>query len=319
MTRGLVTVFGGSGFVGKHVVRALVKDGWRVRVPMRRPHTGQELKVIGNVGQVQLMQANLRYKDSVARAVTGSDAVINLVAVLFEKGKQSFESLHVQGAENVAEAVAAAGIKNFAHISAIGADAESKSKYARTKATGEARIRAHVPTADILRPSIIFGPEDKFFNRFADMARIAPALPLIGGGETKFQPVYVGDVAQAVAKVMGDTTTGETYELGGPRIYSFKELMEFMLSVIDRRRFLVPVPWFAANGLGLMGEMSGVLPVIDPFLTRDQVTNLKYDNVVNEDVKSFADLGIGLETIESIVPSYLIRFRRYGQFHEKQI
>jgi len=317
MTKGLVTVFGGSGFIGKHVVRALVKDGWRVRIPMRRPHTGQDLKVIGNVGQVQLVQANLRFKTSVERAVEGSDAVINLVALLFESGRQSFNALHINGATHIAEACASRGIKNVVQVSAIGADAESDSDYARTKAEAEAIVQDLVPTVDVMRPSIVFGPEDAFFNRFAQMAQLAPALPLIGGGDTKFQPVYVGDVAEAIAKVIGRGTTGDTYELGGPRIYSFKELMQLMLDTIGRKRLLLPLPWMVTNGLGFVGELSGALPFIDPFLTRDQVTNLKPDNVVSDDAKSFEDLEITLETVESVLPTYMGKYRKYGQFHEK--
>ena len=210
MGKGLVTVFGGSGFLGKHVVRALVKDGWRVRVPLRSPHTAQELKVIGDVGQVQLMQANIRFPQSVERAVEGSDAVINLVALLFEAGKQNFESVHVRGAETLANAAKAAGIHNVVQVSAIGADIDSDSDYARTKGEAETAIRAAVPSADIMRPSILFGPEDDFFNRFASMAQFVPALPLIGGGETKMQPVYAGDVAQAIAKVVRQGTSGKT-------------------------------------------------------------------------------------------------------------
>ena len=318
MTKGLITVFGGSGFLGKYVIRELVKDGWRVRAAVRRPHTAQELKVIGNVGQVQLVQANLRFAKSVEHAVAGSDAVINLVALLFEEGKQRFESLHVRGAETLAKATADEGISNFVQVSAIGADLESDSDYARTKAEGEDAVRAAIPTADIMRPSIIFGAEDQFFNRFAAMAQFAPALPLLGGGTTKFQPVYVGDVAQAIAKVASQGTSGKTYELGGPRSYSFKELMHFMLEQIDRKRFLAPVPWFAANMMGFAGEISGMAPFVKPFLTRDQVKNLKIDNVVADDALSFSDLGIKLETIEAIVPTYLGRYRKYGQFHEKR-
>jgi len=289
-----------------------------VRAAVRRPHTAQELKVIGNVGQVQLVQANLRFANSVDRAVEGSDAVINLVALLFEEGKQSFESLHVRGAETLAKAAAAQGISNFVQVSAIGADAESNSDYSRTKAEGEQAVRGAIPTTDIMRPSIIFGAEDQFFNRFAAMTQIAPALPLLGGGATKFQPVYVGDVAQAVAKVASQGTSGKTYELGGPRTYSFKELMHFTLETIDRKRFLAPVPWFAANMMGFAGEISGAVPFVKPFLTRDQVKNLKIDNVVADDALSFADLNIRLETIEAIVPTYLGRYRKYGQFHEKR-
>ena len=318
MHNGLVTVFGGSGFVGRQVVRALADAGWRIRVPMRRPHLGHELRVVGTVGQVQLMQANLRFPDSVGRALDGADACVNLVALLFESGNQTFEALHVDGAESIASACAARGITNFAHISAIGADVQSKSDYARTKALGEERIRALVPSADILRPSIIFGEGDGFFTRFASLAQLAPALPLIGGGKTRFQPAYVGDVADAVATVVQRGTTGTTYELGGPRQYSFRELMAFTLDAIDKRRFLVPVPWFAAAPMGLAGELSGKLPFVAPFLTRDQVENLKADNVVSGDHPGFAELGIAPSTIEAIVPDYLERFRKYGQFHEER-
>lgn len=316
MNKGLVTVFGGSGFLGKHVVRALVAQGYRVRVPMRRPHTGMDLKVIGGVGQVQLMQANLRFEDSVARAVEGSDAVINLVAVLYEEGSQKFEALHVKGAETVAKAVAEAKIENFVHISAIGADVESESDYARTKGEGETLVKHLVPTADIMRPSIVFGTEDQFFNRFAAMAQLAPALPLIGGGQTKIQPVYAGDVAKAIAAKIVHGTNGLTYELGGPRIYSFKELLSYMLEVIAKKRLLLPVPWFAANLMGFAGELSGSLPFIAPFLTRDQVKNLKQDNVVTENILGFADLNITPETVEAIVPTYLVKYRKYGEFHQ---
>ncbi|WP_416876746.1 complex I NDUFA9 subunit family protein [Litorimonas sp.] len=316
MKNGLVTVFGGSGFLGKHVVRALVAKGYRVRVPMRRPHIGMDLRVIGNVGQVQLVQANLRFEKSVQRAVEGSDAVINLVAVLYEAGQQSFEALHVRGAETLAKAVAAEGITNFVHVSAIGADKDSQSEYARTKGEGEEIVREHVPTVDIVRPSIIFGNEDEFFNRFASMAQLSPALPLIGGGKTKFQPVYVADVADAIARRVEAEASAQTYELGGPEIYSFKELMQFMLETIGKKRLLVPVPWFAANMMGFGGEMVGAMPFLEPFLTRDQVENLKNDNVVGQDVQGFADLGIKPETIEAIVPSYLIKYRKYGEFHQ---
>lgn len=316
MKNGLVTVFGGSGFLGKHVVRALVAKGYRVRIPMRRPHTGMDLRVIGNVGQVQLMQANLRFEKSVQRAVEGSDAVINLVAVLYEAGQQKFEALHVRGAETLAKAVAAEGITNFVHVSAIGADKDSQSDYARTKGEGEEIVREHVPSVDILRPSILFGNEDEFFNRFASMAQLSPALPLIGGGKTKFQPAYVADVADAIARRVEAGASAQTYELGGPQIYSFKELMKFMLEMIGKKRLLVPVPWVGANMMGFGGEMIGALPFLEPFLTRDQVENLKNDNVVGKDAQGFADLGITPETIEAIVPSYLIKYRKYGQFHQ---
>ena len=316
MHNGLVTVFGGSGFVGRHVVRALARDGWRIRVPMRRPHLGQDLKVAGTVGQVQLMQANLRFPESVDRALDGADACVNLVALLFETGKQTFEALHVDGADAIARSCAARGIANVAHISAIGADVEAASDYARTKGEGELRIREHVPTADILRPSIIFGEGDGFFTRFAGLAGFAPALPLIGGGKTRFAPAYVADVADAVAAVLKRGTTGTTFELAGPAEYTFKELMQFTLKTIDKRRLLLPVPWFAAGPMGFMGELAGSAPFVEPFLTRDQVENLKVDNVPSGDHPGFAELGIEPSTIEAIVPDYLERFRKYGQFHD---
>ncbi|WP_298916862.1 complex I NDUFA9 subunit family protein [uncultured Algimonas sp.] len=316
MHHGLVTVFGGSGFVGKQVVRALVRDGWRVRVAMRRPHLGHELRVPGDVGQVQLMQANLRFPDSVDAALDGADACVNLVALLFESGRQTFEALHVDGADTIARTCAVRGIANLAHVSAIGADVDARSDYARTKGEGEGRIRAHVPSADILRPSIIFGEGDGFFTRFAALALRSPVLPLIGGGATKFQPAFVGDVAQAVATVIRRGTTGATYELAGPRTYSFAELMRFTLDTIDRRRLLLPVPWFATGPMGFAGELSGALPFVEPFLTRDQVENLKVDNVASGDHPGFEALDITPDTIEAIVPDYMERFRKYGQFHE---
>lgn len=315
---GLVTVFGASGFLGRYVVRALTARGWRVRAAVRNPHTAHELKVIGDVGQVQLMQANLRFPTSVARAIEGSDAVVNLVGVLFESGRQTFESLHVGGPEIIGEACAAAGITNVATVSAIGADVDSESEYARTKGEGEAILREHIPTADILRPSILFGPEDDFFNRFAGLVSFAPALPLIGGGKTKFQPVYVEDVANAVAISVTQGTSGETYELGGPSTYTFKALLQFILETVGKKRFLAPVPWFAANMMGFGGELSGALPFVKPFLTRDQVENLKLDNVVSDTAKGFEDLGVRPETVEAIVPSYLSKYRKYGQFYEKR-
>jgi len=316
MHNGLVTVFGGSGFVGKQVVRALVRDGWRVRVPMRSPHLGHELRVLGSVGQVQLVQANLRFPTSVEAALDGADACVNLVALLYESGRQTFESLHVDGAKSIAMACVARGITNMAHISAIGADPDAKSDYARTKGEGEAVILGHLPTADIMRPSIIFGEGDGFFTRFASMARMSPALPLIGGGKTKFQPAYVCDVADAVAAVIKRGTSGQIYELAGSQTYSFEQLMRFTLDAIDRRRLLLPVPWFAAAPMGLAGEIAGAVPFVEPFLTRDQVENLKVDNVASGDYPGFSDLGITPDTIEAIVPDYLERFRKYGQFHE---
>ena len=312
----MITVFGGSGFVGRYVVRALVKKGYRIRVATRRPHLALDLKVTGVVGQVELMQANVRNPASVARAVAGACGVVNLVGILAEGGKQRFASLQAKGAENIAEAAVAAGIQRFVQISAIGAEAGSKSRYAATKAEGEAAVQQAFPGAVILRPSIIFGTEDEFFNRFADMARFAPALPLPGGGKMKIQPVFVGDVAASVATAISDTSAAGVYELGGPRTYSYKELMAFILKTIDRPRLLVPVPMFVMSLLGLMGELAAFLPFVHPFLTRDQVVMLGKDNVVAPDAHGIGDLGITPETVEAIVPGYLERYRRHGQFHE---
>lgn len=317
----MITVFGGSGFIGKYVVRALCKRGMRVRVAMRRPHLGHELRVMGDVGQVQLVQANVRVRDSVARAVAGADGVVNLVGLLFQSGSQRFAATHAEAPQLMAEEAQAAGARRFVQVSAIGADRDAKALYARTKGEGEAHVRAAFPDATILRPSIVFGPEDQFFNRFADMARFAPALPLIGGGKTRFQPVYVGDVAAAVAAALTDAEApGGLYELGGPRIYTFKELLQFILKHIDRQRLLAPMPFLFAYGMGIGGEILGRAPFIDPFLTRDQVTLLRRDNVVNEDdagLGTLSDLGIAPASVEAIVPPYLERYRRYGQFHQE--
>lgn len=317
MNNGLITVFGGSGFLGKYVVRALIKDGWRVRVPVRRPHTAQDLKVIGDVGQVQLVQANLRFEKSVDAAIEGSDAVVNLVALLFESGSQNFDALHVKGAEVLAKKSLAHGVTNFIQVSALGASLNSDSSYSSTKAMGEKIIRDIIPSSDIVRPSIIFGAEDNFFNRFAAMTQLSPFIPLLGGGQSLFQPVYVNDVAKVVAKLAGKGTAGNTYELGGPKVYSFKELMQVMLHVVDRKRVLIPVPWVASNFLGFLGEVSGSLPFVSPFLTRDQVKNLRKDNIVSEGALGFSSFEISAETVESIIGSYLLRYRKYGQFHEK--
>lgn len=323
MTGDMITVFGGSGFVGKHVVRALCKQGQRVRVATRRPHLAHELRVMGDVGQVQLMQANIRRRESVARAVEGADGVVNLVGVLFQAGPQKFKAVHTDAAGLAADEAKQAGVTRFVQMSAIGADPKSKSIYGRTKAAGEAVVREAFPEAVILRPSIVFGPEDAFFNRFADMARFAPALPLIGGGKTLFQPVYAGDVAAATAAALTRAdVAGRIYELGGPRSYTFKELMQLMLKEIDRPRWLAPVPYLFAYGLGLGGELSGKLPFIEPFLTRDQVTLLKKPNVVSDDeaIGRLADLGVETPaTVEAILPTYMERYRKYGQFHERRV
>lgn len=321
MTGKLAVVIGGSGFVGRHVVRELAKRGWRVRVGVRRPHLATHLKPMGVVGQIQLAQVNVRYPKSVEQALIGADAVINCTGILFQElFNQKFDRIHTQGAASIAQACKEAGVKNLIYISAIGADAQSESLYARSKGEGENAVLEAMPDATILRPSIIFGPEDQFFNRFAAMAQIAPALPLIGGGKTKFQPVYVDDVADAACACLeSHASAGLCYELGGPNVYTFRELMELMLKETRLRRLLVPVPFFAANIMGLGGEISGWLPFIEPFLTRDQVKLLENDNIVDEasGQSTIADLGIAPKSIEAVLPSYLQRFRKYGQFSQE--
>lgn len=311
--QGLVTVFGGTGFVGRQVVRALAKRGYRIRVATRRPELAGHLQPLGNVGQIQPVQANLRVRWSVDRAVEGAGHVINLVGILHQTGAQTFPAVQQEGASNVAEAAKAAGAK-LTHGSAIGADADSKSVYARTKAAGEKAVLETVKDAVIFRPSIVFGPEDQFFNRFAGMARYSPVLPLIGGGKTKFQPVFVGDVAEAIARsVDGAAKGGKIYELGGPDVLSFRQCLEQMLEIIDRKRLFVPVPWWLAN---IQGSILGLLP--NPLLTRDQVTLLRTDNVVSTEAEdaqlTFAGLGIQPQSTAAVLPSYLWRYRPAGQF-----
>ncbi|MBR9826798.1 MAG: complex I NDUFA9 subunit family protein [Alphaproteobacteria bacterium] len=315
----IITVFGGSGFLGRHIVRALAKAGYRVRVASRRPHLAQDLRVMGVVGQVQLVQANIRVASSVERAVEGASGVINLVGVLAESGRQNFSSLHAAGAKAVAEAAAGAGIERFIQVSAIGADADSPSRYAQSKAAGEAAVKAAIPTATILRPSIVFGTDDGFFNMFGSMARFAPALPLFGGGKTRFQPVFAGDVAEAALKsIESDEARGETYELGGPGVYTFKELMAFILEETDRPRFLVPLPFAIGTVMATLFELAAILPFVQPLLTRDQLIQLQRDKVVADDAKGLDALGVSPETVEAIVPTYLVRYRRHGQFHERE-
>jgi NADH dehydrogenase len=309
----LITVFGGSGFLGRHVVRALAKRGYRIRVAVRRPDLANHLQPLGRVGQIHAVQANLRYPASLAAAARDSHAVVNLVGILFERGRQRFDTVQAAGAEAVALAAANQGAR-MVHVSAIGADENSTSSYARTKAEGEQRVRAAVPGATILRPSVLFGPEDDFFNKFAALARIAPALPLIGGGATRFQPAYVGDVAEAIAlAVDGQAKAGTTYELGGPEVFTFKELMEFVLATVERRRLLVPLPFFAAK---LKASFLQLMP--KPLLTPDQVELLRSDNVVSDEAsaqgRTLEGLGIAPHAVAGIVPTYLWRFRKTGQF-----
>jgi NADH dehydrogenase len=309
----LVTVFGGSGFLGRHVVRALAKQGYRIRVAVRRPDLAGYLQPLGRVGQIHAVQANLRYPASVEAAARDASAIINLVGILFERGKQRFEAVQSEGAQAVAQAAAAHGAR-LVHISAIGADARSPSSYARSKAKGERLVLAAKPDATVLRPSIVFGPEDEFFNRFAAIARFAPALPLIGGGRTLMQPVFAGDVATAVVAALdGRAAAGSIYELGGPEVKSFKALMQFVLTTIGRRRLLLPIPFELAK---LQAYFLQLLP--KPLLTPDQVDLLRHDNVVSVEAaregRTLPGLGIEPIAIGAVVPSYLWRFRKTGQF-----
>jgi len=314
--QGLVTVFGGSGFVGSQVVRALAKSGYRVRVAVRQPNLAYRLRMLGDVGQIEVIQANVRNEASVARALDGAEAAVNLVGVLWESGRQQFQSLHAMGAKTVAQQAAAAGVKRLVQVSAIGADADSDAKYARTKAEGEAAVRAAFPTATIVRPSIVFGQDDKFFNKFGQMAASAPALPLVGGGATRFQPVFVGDVAAAIAKIVATPgAQGQTYELGGPAVYTFKELLQLVLTETGRARVLAPLPWPLASLVGKLGDIQASLLPLAPPLTTDQVALLKAgDNVVAPGAKGLSDLGILPTAVEAVVPSYLYRYRKGGQY-----
>jgi uncharacterized protein YbjT (DUF2867 family) len=301
----LITVFGGTGFIGRHLVRRLVGQGARVLVISRNPSRGYHLQPMGRVGQILVERVDLGSEQALARALSGASGVVNLIGIMYETRHQRFDE--VQGAlpGRIAKVAADAGIERMVQLSAIGADPASRSAYARSKAEGERRVREALPSATIMRPSIVVGPEDGFFNRFAEMARWLPALPLIGGGKTKFQPVYVGDVAGAiVAGLTRADAAGQTYELGGPQVYSFAELMRYMLGVVDRRRLLVPISFATAE---LQARFLELLPT--PLLTRDQVELLKTDNVVAEGAEALADLDISPTPIELIVPEYLTRYR----------
>ena len=310
----LVTVFGGSGFLGRHVVRALANRHYRIRVAVRRPELTGHLQPLGRVGQIHAVQANLRFAESVEAAVRDADAVINLVGILYERGRQRFDAVQAEGAETVARAAASAGA-SLIHVSAIGADEHSPSHYARSKADGERRVLAAEASAIIMRPSFAFGPEDEFFNRFAAMASLSPVLPLPGGGTMRSQPVFAGDIAEAVGRAIdGDAKPGTIYELGGPQVRSFKELMEFILATVERRRLLVPVPF------ALMKLQAAFLQFLPkPPLTPDQVEMLKADNIVSAAAhaqsRTLEGLGVIPNPMESVVPDYLWRFRKTGQFH----
>jgi NADH dehydrogenase len=310
----LVTVFGGSGFLGRNVVRALAKRDFRIRVAVRRPELAGHLQPLGRVGQIHAVQANLRYPASVEAAMRDSHVAINLVGILTASGAQSFDAVQAKGAQTVAQAAAAAGAR-MVHVSAIGADENSLSAYARSKAAGEKAVLAAAPSATILRPSVVFGPEDQFTNRFAGLARMSPMLPLIGGGLTKMQPVYVGDVATAVAEAVdGKAKPGATYELGGPEVLTMREIMEVILAITERNRMLVSLPFGLARLQALFLQFApGPLK-----LTPDQVELLRSDNVVSDAAKAacltLEGLGIAPDSMEAVAPQYLWRFRAAGQF-----
>jgi NADH dehydrogenase len=305
----LVTVFGGTGFLGRHTVRALAKAGWRIKVAARRPARGFFLRPLGQVGQIDFVKCDISDAESVAAAIAGCDAVVNLCGILFQRG-QTFEDVQADGPANVGAAAAKADVKALVHVSAIGADSESASEYAVTKAEGEARLREAFPAATILRPSIIFGPEDAFFNKFAEMARFLPALPLIGGGKTLFQPVFVGDVAAAIVTALdSDATRARTYELGGPTIYSFRQILQLILAETGRSRILLPMPFALA---AIKAFFLQFLP--NPPLTPDQVKLLRHDNIVAPGALGLADLGITPTTVEAEIPAYLWRYRPKGEY-----
>ena len=311
----LVTIYGGSGFVGRYIARRLAKQGWRIRVAVRRPNEAMHVRTYGAVGQVEPILSNIRDDASVRAAMHGADAVVNCVGTFDRKGRNNFDAVQHLGAERIARIAAEEGVKRLVHISAIGANADSDSLYCKTKALGEEAILSHFPDAVILRPSVMFGPEDGFFNRFAGMTRFGPVLPLVGA-ETKFQPVYVDDVANAAAMGVEGQAAGGIYELGGPQVHSFRELMQQMLGVIRRRRMIVNIPFWIANIMaGVMELVQTVsLGLVPPMLTRDQVTSLRVDNVVSEGASGFADLGIAPVATEAVLPDYLWRFRPAGQY-----
>jgi len=310
----LITVVGGSGFIGRHVVRALAQAGCRIRVAVRRPDLAGHLQPLGTVGQIVAVQANVRYSDSLAAACEGADVVVNLVAVLTPSGAQSYEALHVFGAGAVARAAREAGAERLIHVSAIGADKDSKSDYARSKAEGELRVRAEFAGATIVRPSLVFGPEDDLFNRFAGLARFSPVLPLFGGGHTCFQPVFVGDVAEAVYRLLEPSAaTGRLWELGGPEVLTLREIMQTTVDIMGRKRLLIPVPWPVAV---MQAAVLQLLP--KPLLTIDQVELLRHDNVVSDaaetEGRTLQGLGITPTSVAAVVPSYLYRYRKAGQY-----
>ena len=315
MATRVATVFGASGFLGRYVVGRLARENWVVRAAVRHPKRASFLKPLGDVGQVTPIHAPIQDGDLVAGAVEGADAVVNLVGILFERGRQTFKDVHAEGAATVARAAQTAGVRDLVQVSAIGADIRAAADYARSKGAAEMAVRSSFPDSVVLRPSIVFGPEDDFFNRFAAMARLSPALPLIGGGETRFQPVFVGNVADAVVAALSDPgCRGKVYELGGPEVYSFEALMQLLLKQIRRRRLLLPLPFALAS---LQAAFLELLPV--PPLTRDQVRLLRSDNVVSEGALTLADLGVEATHPDLILPAYLQRYCPGGRFTSQVI
>jgi len=313
--RKLVTIYGGSGFVGRYIARRMAKAGWRVRVAVRRPNEAMHVKPYGAVGQVEPVFCNIRDDDSVRAVMQGADAVINCVGTFSRRGKNNFDAIQHQGAARIARIAAEEGVARLVHISAIGADVEARSLYGQSKGRGEAAILAAYPGAAILRPSVIFGPEDAFFNRFAAMTRLGPILPVVGAS-TRFQPVYVDDVAAAAQMGADGRAAPGIYELGGPDVATFRELMQRMLRVIQRRRLIVNIPFWIAGIMGWAMEIVQTvsLGLIPAQITRDQAKSLRSDNVVSKGAKGFADLGIEPVSLESVLPDYLWRFRPDGQY-----
>jgi len=311
----LVTIYGGSGFVGRYIARRMAQAGWRVRVAVRRPNEAMHVKPYGNVGQVEPVFCNIRDDDSVRAVMHGADAVVNCVGTFDRKGRNNFQAVQAEGATRIARLAAEEGVSHLVHLSAIGADAQSDSEYAQSKAAGEAGILEHFPQAVILRPSVIFGPEDQFFNRFAAMTRFGPVLPVVGG-DTKFQPVYADDVAHAAALGAEGRAGPGIYELGGPEVATFRDLMKVMLKIIRRRRLILNIPFGVAAAMAWVMELVQTVTfgLIPPQITRDQVRSLRVDNVASEGAKGFADLGIEPAAIEAVLPDYLWRFRPAGQY-----
>ncbi len=309
-TARLVTIFGGSGFLGRHIVRALANEGWRIRVAVRRPNIAHFLRPMGRVGQIQIVKTNVLDGEQVSAALKDADAAINLVGILAQSGRQRFDAVHAAAAELVARRAHEAGIARLIHFSALGANANAPAHYFRTKADGEARVRAAFAEATIFRPALVFGPEDQFFNRFAALARLSPVLPLFGGGATRFQPVFAGDIAQATARALRDpATAGAIYELAGPEVMNFKQVIEYVLRETRRKRILLPLPYWVAR---VKGAILQILP--NPPLTLDQARMLETDTVRGGGTPGLLELGITPTAVEAIVPSYLWRFRKHGQF-----